>query len=109
MKSSTRISRRKLLGTAAAAGVQLSLQRSVTEASHLAGVREFFDVAIVGAGLAGLTAARELTKAGINRIVVFDARGRVGGRTVNHDIGKGRVVEGGGQWVGPTQTAILNL
>jgi monoamine oxidase len=109
MKSSTRISRRKLLGTAAAAGVQLSLQRSVTEGSQLAGAREFFDVAIIGAGLAGLTAARELKKAGINRVVVFDARDRVGGRTVNHDIGKGRVVEGGGQWVGPTQTAILNL
>ncbi len=28
---------------------------------------------------------------------------------MNHDIGKGRVVEGGGQWVGPTQTAILSL
>src|SRR5580704_15526930 len=109
MHSSTRISRRKLLGTAAAAGVHLSLNRSVTHASQRPGAGEFFDVAIVGAGLAGLTAARALTKSGINRIVVFDARNRVGGRTVNHDIGKGRVVEGGGQWVGPTQTAILSL
>jgi len=109
MNPSTRISRRKLLGTAAAAGVQLSLNRSLTDAAQRPGAGEFFDVAIVGAGLAGLTAARALTKSGINRIVVLDARDRVGGRTVNHDIGKGRVVEGGGQWVGPTQTAILEL
>jgi monoamine oxidase len=109
MHPSKRISRRKLLGTAAAAGVHLSLNRSVTVGFQRPGAGEFFDVAIVGAGLAGLTAARALTKSGINRIVVFDARDRVGGRTVNHDIGKGRVVEGGGQWVGPTQTAILSL
>jgi monoamine oxidase len=109
MQTSMRISRRKLLGTAAAAGVQLSLNRSVTVASQRPRAGEFFDVAIIGAGLAGLTAARALSKSGINRIVVFDARDRVGGRTMNHDIGKGRVVEGGGQWVGPTQTAILSL
>src|ERR1700693_5664786 len=96
MNPSTRISRRKLLGTAAAAGVHLSLNRSGAGASQRPGPREFFDVAIVGAGLAGLTAARALTKSGINRIVVFDARDRVGGRTVNHDIGGGRVLGGGG-------------
>jgi monoamine oxidase len=66
------------------------------------------DVAIIGAGLAGLTAARELRRHNI-RVCVLEARDRVGGRTLDHPIGNGDVVEGGGQWVGATQTQILAL
>jgi monoamine oxidase len=66
------------------------------------------DVAIIGAGLAGLTAARELRRHNV-RVCVLEARDRVGGRTLDHPIGNGHVVEGGGQWVGPTQTQILAL
>jgi monoamine oxidase len=66
------------------------------------------DVVVVGAGLAGLTAARELTAAGRD-VVVLEARDRVGGRTVNHDLGDGKVVEAGGQFAGPTQDHILAL
>ena len=66
------------------------------------------DVAVVGAGLAGLTAARRLVDAGLEPLVV-EARDRVGGRTLNHDIGDGKVVEVGGQWVGPTQRRMLAL
>jgi monoamine oxidase len=66
------------------------------------------DVAVVGAGLAGLTAARRLTEAGLEPVVV-EARDRVGGRTLNHEIGDGKVVEVGGQWVGPTQRRMLAL
>ncbi|WP_086845993.1 flavin monoamine oxidase family protein [Amycolatopsis kentuckyensis] len=66
------------------------------------------DVVVVGAGLAGLTTARELTAAGRD-VVVLEARDRVGGRTVNHDLGDGKVVEAGGQFVGPTQDHILAL
>jgi monoamine oxidase len=62
----------------------------------------------VGAGLAGLTAARELTRKG-SSVVVLEARDRVGGRTLNHPIGEGKIVEVGGQWVGPTQTRLLEL
>jgi monoamine oxidase len=66
------------------------------------------DVVVVGAGLAGLAAARKLTADGID-CVVLEARDRVGGRTLNHPIGGGKVVEVGGQWVGPTQTRVLEL
>jgi monoamine oxidase len=66
------------------------------------------DVAVVGAGLAGLVAARDLRRAG-KSVVVLEARDRVGGRLLNADIGDGKVVEVGGQWVGPTQTRVLAL
>ncbi len=66
------------------------------------------DVIVVGAGLAGLTAARELAAAG-RSVRVVEARDRVGGRTLNASIGDGNVVEMGGQWVGPTQDRVLAL
>ncbi|WCD77891.1 flavin monoamine oxidase family protein [Pseudomonas sp. TUM22785] len=67
------------------------------------------DVAIIGAGLAGLTAARDLQRAGCEGFLVLEARDRVGGRTLNHDLGNGVVSEAGGQWIGPGQTAIFDL
>ncbi|HEU4658142.1 MAG TPA: FAD-dependent oxidoreductase [Capillimicrobium sp.] len=66
------------------------------------------DCVVVGAGLAGLAAARALVKAG-RSVTVVEARDRVGGRTLNADIGDGKVLEVGGQWVGPTQHRVLAL
>jgi monoamine oxidase len=66
------------------------------------------DVVVVGAGLAGLSAARALEAAG-HKVVVLEARDRVGGRTLNEPIGDGKVVEVGGQWVGPTQDRMYEL
>ena len=69
------------------------------------------DVVVVGAGLAGLVAAREVLRAG-RQAIVIEARERVGGRLLNEPLGAdhpGKVVEVGGQWVGPTQTALLEL
>lgn len=68
-----------------------------------------FDVVIVGAGLSGLTTARELQLSGSSSFVVLEARNRVGGRTLNHQLGGGQVSDAGGQWIGPGQTAVADL
>jgi monoamine oxidase len=69
---------------------------------------ESADVLVVGAGLAGLVAARDLIAAG-RSVLVLEARDRVGGRIVNTDIGDGKVIEMGGQWAGPTQDKLYEL
>ena len=66
------------------------------------------DVIVVGAGLAGLTAARDLVAAG-RSVVVLEARDRVGGRIVGTPIDGGHVVESGGEFIGPTQDRIAAL
>ena len=69
---------------------------------------EAADVLVVGAGLAGLLAARDLAAAG-RSVLLLEARDRVGGRIVNEELGDGNVVEMGGQWAGPTQDRLLVL
>ena len=60
------------------------------------------DVLVVGAGLAGLYAARLLRRAGVSAIVL-EARDRVGGRTWSQRLADGSVVDRGAQWIGPGQ------
>ena len=66
------------------------------------------DVAIVGAGMAGLSAALELQRAG-RSFVVLEARDRAGGRLESRQIGDGAWIDVGGQWVGPTQDRLYEL
>jgi monoamine oxidase len=67
-----------------------------------------WDAIVVGGGHNGLVSAAYFARTGA-RTVVLEARDRVGGRTLNEKIGKGKVVEIGGQWVGPGQTHVLEM
>ena len=63
---------------------------------------------MIGAGLAGLSAARELMVAG-REVVVLEARDRVGGRVLTETLADGTPVDHGGQWIGPGQHRMAHL
>jgi len=65
------------------------------------------DVVVIGAGLAGLTAARDLVRRGFE-VAVLEGRDRVGGRTFSGTLA-GVPVDRGASFVGPTQDAVLKL
>jgi monoamine oxidase len=71
-------------------------------------VRMEADVCVVGAGFAGLAAARMLTAEGL-ATVVLEARGRVGGRTHTEVLAGGTTIDHGGAWFGPGQDAAYGL
>jgi monoamine oxidase len=66
------------------------------------------DVVVVGAGLAGLSAARDL-EAGGAQVTVLEARARVGGRVEQVELADGRRVQLGGEVVGNAHTSYLGL
>lgn len=66
------------------------------------------DVIVVGAGLAGLAAARRLREGGLD-VTVLEARDRVGGRIENAKLADGQWMEVGGQWIGPQHDRMHRL
>lgn len=89
------VSRRALLTGAAATGVLVPFLDSEAATGSLTA-----DVVVVGAGFAGIQAARDLVRLG-HDVLLLEARDRVGGRVLNHHIDSTHVVEVGGQWLGP--------
>lgn len=66
------------------------------------------DIVVVGAGVSGLTAARELRRDG-HDVVVLEARDRIGGRTWTVDLG-GAPSDLGGSWIhGPFENPLAEV
>ena len=103
------VTRRQVLGAGAVGAVAAAVPAAAEAKRARHGVRtRRADVVIVGAGLAGLTAARALRRRG-RSVIVLEARERVGGRTWNKNIGGGEVADLGAAFVGPTQDRMLAL
>jgi monoamine oxidase len=66
------------------------------------------DVVVLGAGLAGLSAARDLRSAGCE-VTVLEARDRIGGRVLQTTLHDGRVVQLGGELIGTAHTSYRAL
>lgn len=67
-----------------------------------------YDCIVVGAGLSGLIAARNLHRSG-HTVLVVEAQERLGGRMYGERLPSGQWIDRGGQWVGPTQDRFLAL
>jgi monoamine oxidase len=102
------ITRRRLIGGAAAGAAAAALPAAERAATAEAVTTSSADVVVVGAGLAGLTAARRLVQAG-RSVVVLEARNRVGGRVLTESLGGSDYAELGGTFQGPTQDRIKAL
>lgn len=110
------LSRRAFLATAGGAGAAVAaatVAGSATAASASTGtkvrtVSQQVDVAIVGAGLSGLIAARQLVRAH-RSVVVLEARNRTGGRIHSAPIGKNKIIEIGAEFVSPDHHRMLAL
>lgn len=106
------LSRRELVGAAAVGATGLALPEAAEAAKRKKKKRKRLrraDVVVVGAGLAGLVAARDLRRAG-KSVVVMEARGRVGGRCYSRSLpGASDVANLGATFVGPTQHRIVAL
>jgi monoamine oxidase len=102
-----RITRRGLIG-GAAAGTAAAAIPAAAQAAPKQPATQSVDVVLVGAGLGGLTAARQVAAQG-RSVQVLEARDRVGGRVLKHDLSGGSYTELGGMFTGPTQEHIQAL
>ncbi len=99
--SIAKVSRRQLMHGGSALVIGAGLGSSAPAAAR---GRLRADVCVVGAGYAGLTAAYRLKQAG-RKVIVLEARNRVGGRSLTADLKGGGWIDLGGQWVGRPRIA----
>ena len=106
----TGLSRRELVGAAAAGAAGMAVPEAAEAKRKKKKKLRRADVVVVGAGLAGLIAARDLRRAG-KSVIVLEARNRVGGRCYSRSLGAGAsdVANLGATFVGPTQRRMLAL
>ncbi|MFD1246354.1 flavin monoamine oxidase family protein [Nocardioides ginsengisoli] len=108
------VGRRGLLAGVAGGAVALgalateALEHEVVAGTLQGSLPRKVDVVVVGAGIAGLVAARRVARGG-RSVLVVEARNRVGGRVLNHGLDTGGTIEAGGAFVGPTQDHIKRL
>jgi len=109
--SDPHLSRRTLLG---GTGLSLGglavggLTEAATAGTLQGSLPAKVDVVVVGGGISGLVAARDVVHRG-RSVLLVEARKRVGGRVLNHHLDQGATIESGGAFVGPTQNHILRL
>ncbi len=65
------------------------------------------DIVIIGAGYAGIAAAKKLHET-VKDFIVLEARDRIGGRTLTEVIECGAIIDFGAAWIGPTQYHVWN-
>ncbi|KAL0262777.1 hypothetical protein SLS55_001750 [Diplodia seriata] len=82
--------------------VRAPLSTKVGNVDDAAG--DWLDVVVVGAGLSGLAAARDVMRGGLRRCVVLEARDRVGGKTWSKTLEKSGAgtVDLGAAWINDT-------
>jgi len=99
LRPATDFSRRAFLQTSSAAAVALVVANGAS-AQDAAPGKVPKKVVVVGAGLAGLACAYELTQLGVS-VTVLEARDQPGGRVISFkDFIPNAVVEGGGEFIG---------
>ncbi|MEA2987635.1 MAG: monoamine oxidase, partial [Alphaproteobacteria bacterium] len=104
----SKFSRRQVIGGAGSAALITGAGIGPAVAVPNTTTRLRADVCVVGAGFAGLAAAYRLKQAGA-KVVLLEARNRVGGRSWTVSMRDGGWVDWGGQWVGPTQDRFYAL
>ncbi len=104
------VTRRSVLGGLGAGSAVGSLGTLGLGAQGLQGrLPRRVDLVVVGGGIAGLVTARNAARKGLS-VLVLEARGRVGGRVLNHTLDtRGATIEAGGAFIGPTQDRIAHL